>query len=472
MADDWSDEDEAESPSDEEEEWDDEWSTQKGNGRMLAPIEIPGLQSFSRAGASTAGSLGADFDYEDEEDEDEVPERDLKTPTLSARTPQNEILDIEVTGPLLGRGNYGSVMKGINHTYKCPTAVKIFDDEKEFEREMEVANAIGCRDGFSCVQASFEFNGRWYMVMRMANGDLESWMNAQYGVTRTTKPEEVSRTRFHRLTDNIKYKLIYSLVTAVGWLHDNKIAHRDVKPGNVLVYVDNGEVSFGLGDLGSVCATKRKEEAEAQLPLCPDTLEFVSTDDYVPPSVAKRVFRDRKPTYTSQKEQYWVDYWGLASCLYFVLTGTEPRNIREESLHLTEDVGPLSAELLNRTINTMLWSLSYKEAKKGFKELYHAVKQSGMHYSFGGITYHGVRFAGYNRPKATPGHPTKSHAVLAKEGNIIKLIRFGQQGVQGAGKHPKTEAERARRRSFKRRHAKNIAKGRMSAAYWADKVKW
>jgi hypothetical protein len=81
-------------------------------------------------------------------------------------------------------------------------------------------------------------------------------------------------------------------------------------------------------------------------------------------------------------------------------------------------------------------------------------------------------FSGYNKPKATPDHPTKSHVVLAKEGDHIKLIRFGQQGVKGAGDHPTTEAEKARKRSFEARHAKNIAKGKMSAAYWADKVKW
>jgi hypothetical protein len=82
------------------------------------------------------------------------------------------------------------------------------------------------------------------------------------------------------------------------------------------------------------------------------------------------------------------------------------------------------------------------------------------------------KFAGYNKPKRTPGHKTKSHAVLAKEGSSVKLIRFGQQGVSGAGKSPQTASEKARRASFKARHAKNIAKGKMSAAYWANKVKW
>jgi len=66
--------------------------------------------------------------------------------------------------------------------------------------------------------------------------------------------------------------------------------------------------------------------------------------------------------------------------------------------------------------------------------------------------------AGYNKPKRTPNHPTKSHVVLAKEGDKIKLIRYGQQGVRGAGKNPQTEAEKARRKSFKARHAKNIRK--------------
>lgn len=82
-------------------------------------------------------------------------------------------------------------------------------------------------------------------------------------------------------------------------------------------------------------------------------------------------------------------------------------------------------------------------------------------------------FAGYNKPKRTPNHPKKSHAVLAKSGSKVKLIRFGQQGVSGS---PKKKGEstsyRKRRESFKARHAANIKKGVMSAAYWADKVKW
>jgi len=88
------------------------------------------------------------------------------------------------------------------------------------------------------------------------------------------------------------------------------------------------------------------------------------------------------------------------------------------------------------------------------------------------VTYRGEKFAKYNSPKRTPKHPTKSHAVLAKSGDQVKLIRFGQQGVSGAGKNPKTAREKARRKSFKARHAKNISKGKMSAAWWASKVKW
>jgi len=83
---------------------------------------------------------------------------------------------------------------------------------------------------------------------------------------------------------------------------------------------------------------------------------------------------------------------------------------------------------------------------------------------------HGL--SGVNKPKRTPKHPSKSHVVLAQEGHKIKLIRFGQQGVRGAGKNPSSAKQKARRKSFKARHAKNIKKGKMSAAYWADKVKW
>ena len=81
------------------------------------------------------------------------------------------------------------------------------------------------------------------------------------------------------------------------------------------------------------------------------------------------------------------------------------------------------------------------------------------------IEYRGEKFAGYNKPKRTP-NANKSHAVLAKEGDKVKLIRFGQQGVQGSPDGS------ARNKAFKARHAKNIAKGKMSAAYWANKVKW
>jgi hypothetical protein len=80
---------------------------------------------------------------------------------------------------------------------------------------------------------------------------------------------------------------------------------------------------------------------------------------------------------------------------------------------------------------------------------------------------------GFNKPKRTPNHPTKSHVVVAKEGDKVKTIRFGQQGVSGSPvKKDESEADKARRNSFKARHAKNIAKGKMSAAYWADKIKW
>jgi hypothetical protein len=81
---------------------------------------------------------------------------------------------------------------------------------------------------------------------------------------------------------------------------------------------------------------------------------------------------------------------------------------------------------------------------------------------------------GFNKPKRTPGHPEKSHVVVAKDENQVKTIRFGEQGAETAGAPKKGESDRmkAKRKSFKARHAKNIAKGKMSAAYWADKAKW
>ncbi len=94
----------------------------------------------------------------------------------------------------------------------------------------------------------------------------------------------------------------------------------------------------------------------------------------------------------------------------------------------------------------------------------HAIRKASL------LKKHSLR--GVNKPKRTPKHKTKSHMVLAQEGHKLKLIRFGQAGVSGAGKKPKTTSEKARKRSFKARHAKNIKKGKMSAAYWSNKVKW
>jgi hypothetical protein len=85
-----------------------------------------------------------------------------------------------------------------------------------------------------------------------------------------------------------------------------------------------------------------------------------------------------------------------------------------------------------------------------------------------------IGVVGYNKPKRTPDHPKKSHVVVAKEGDRVKTIRFGEQGASTAGapKAGETDKMKAKRASFKARHGKNIAKGKMSAAYWADKVKW
>lgn len=81
--------------------------------------------------------------------------------------------------------------------------------------------------------------------------------------------------------------------------------------------------------------------------------------------------------------------------------------------------------------------------------------------------------SGFNKPKKTPSHPTKSHVVVAKVGSQVKTIRFGQQGVSGSPrKAGESASNTARRKSFKARHARNISKGKLSAAYWADKVKW
>ena len=82
-----------------------------------------------------------------------------------------------------------------------------------------------------------------------------------------------------------------------------------------------------------------------------------------------------------------------------------------------------------------------------------------------------LNISGFNKPKRTPKHPTKSHIVLAQEGHNLKLIRFGQQGAKTAGKKQDPKSK-AKRKSFQARHRKNIAKGKMSAAYWASKTKW
>jgi hypothetical protein len=105
--------------------------------------------------------------------------------------------------------------------------------------------------------------------------------------------------------------------------------------------------------------------------------------------------------------------------------------------------------LLNRFLSVVVEQLRTRPAKVATDS---RLKKAGV--------------SGYNKPKKTPNHPTKSHVVVAKEGDQVKTIRFGQQGVSGSPDGSK------RNEAFKARHAKNISKGKMSAAYWADKVKW
>ena len=100
-----------------------------------------------------------------------------------------------------------------------------------------------------------------------------------------------------------------------------------------------------------------------------------------------------------------------------------------------------------------------EEEKKGSKAKDPRLKRAGV--------------SGYNKPKRTPNHPKKSHAVLAKEGDTIRLIRFGQQGVKGAGKNPTTAKDKARKKSYYARHnAQGKPTSKLSAKYWSHKVKW
>ena len=106
------------------------------------------------------------------------------------------------------------------------------------------------------------------------------------------------------------------------------------------------------------------------------------------------------------------------------------------------------------------------------KESYDNMKSGFAKAKEGASVLKRIGVSGYNKPKKTPGHATKSHVVVAKSGNTVKTIRFGQQGVSGAGSNPSTKKNKNRQKSFKARHRKNIAKGVLSAAYWSDKVKW
>ena len=106
------------------------------------------------------------------------------------------------------------------------------------------------------------------------------------------------------------------------------------------------------------------------------------------------------------------------------------------------------------------------------KESYDNMKSGFAKAKEGASVLKRIGVSGYNKPKKTSGHATKSHVVVAKSGNTVKTIRFGQQGVSGAGSNPSTKKNKNRQKSFKARHRKNIAKGVLSAAYWADKVKW
>lgn len=132
-----------------------------------------------------------------------------------------------------------------------------------------------------------------------------------------------------------------------------------------------------------------------------------------------------------------------------------------------EDLGWSNCKHCNGTGRSCLLKVTSESFESAIQQIINETLEM-----FESIERGGEKFSGYNKPKRTPKHPTKSHAVLAKDGSRVKLIRFGQKGVSGAGKHPTTPKEKKRRKSFKARHAKNIKKGKMSAAYWSNRVKW
>ncbi len=485
-----------------EADWDDSASWTSSSASAAAPVNLSGLSvqipSRSESGDEDQDDLGSEFD-------DELPPftpRSVETRlshSSSARTPgmlsegrisrmseaelsetnhdESEMpVEYELLEPI-GVGATARIIKARDVHRNKYVAVKQFKSEEEFLEELQVAEALGCTSPyFTCYIGTFEDEGMHHIVYDIATSDLVHWMQQNFDTGSEDAYRPVADAPVWRMPVELVLDFLHAMVSSVDWMVRKHIVHRDIKPANVLVYQSGEHVMFSMGDLASLCAINNK--CPLSLPRCPDDLYFRSSPNEVPPAVFDYMLRGaRAGHYEHPSDQQWVDYYGLAICIFYFMRGFRPWSMEQNHrlLELDADIGPLDHVLLNTAIDLMM-NGTYQDCQNGFKMLRDAVfdiiprsTQYGMHR---GIKYHGETFSGYNSPKATPSHPTKSHVVLAKEGNLIKLIRFGQQGVKGAGKHPKTAAEKRRRRSFKRRHAKNIAKGKMSAAYWADKVKW
>ncbi len=289
-----------------------------------------------------------------------------------------------IDGPKLGAGTSGAVFVGSNTATNEKVAIKLFFNEDWFEDELRIAESLNCAPFVMCVLGEFEMDDAIFIVYRKAEMDLQQYL-AKHGFEIIKEGDRVYTAvgpATQKNVDNMtvpeedRVSIVKSLLSALNNMIGAGIVHRDIKIANVLVYKDRatGKLSFGLGDMGTVCAYQKRSPQFPNLPLC-DLREPISVTTGT--STPAHMYKPDGgiAEYAQPSDQKWVDIVGIASCLMSTFMGTipDPSVVQPPvvlpSIQVQED-RVIPGDKLFVYLTGMMFSPTYEKALEFFRAFF------------------------------------------------------------------------------------------------------